>query len=161
MNRLNLFKKLHAPPSSSGAERKGAEVAPPRVTYDTLFDAPALALKAEGDAQRPLRGRVPFDPHISFHDLRRRLVRYGRRCGEPYRSLMDRLADCEPLARHEAEKARGASYKRLAYAVHLAGLSRRERQIFYRLAERIGMSDRFAGHLIASLKREREGRVDG
>lgn len=100
--------------------------------------------------------RVPFDPSESFHELRRRCIAAGKRFGEPYRSLLARLESVEPLTRHASEENRGASYRRLAKAAHLAGFSEAERKNLYWIAEKVGMSDRFAGHLIASLKREGE-----
>lgn len=103
--------------------------------------------------------RVPFDPHLSFYELRRRCIAAGKRYGAPYERLLSTLHGVEPLARHEAEERRGASYKRLCAAAHMAGLSLRERKNLYWIAEKVGLSDRFAGHIIASLKRE--GCADG
>lgn len=131
--------------------KKSSQAKPSTPCPDGRAVVRALYGKPNGSPSSP--ERVPFDSHVTFHDLRSRAVRAGRRYGEPYASLLACLADCEPLARHAAEEARGASYKRLCGAAHAAGFTDAERKNLYWIAERVGLSDRFAGHLIASLKR--------
>jgi len=97
-------------------------------------------------------GRVPFDSDAGFYELRGRCLDAARRYGSPYARLLRTLRGVEPLERHRAEEERGASYRRLCAAAHAADFSERERKNLYWIAEQVGMSDRFAGHLLASLK---------
>lgn len=150
-----LARQFYAPPDAP--EGDGAKTKPPP-EYNDLFDPPALS-EAAGETldespppREEVEGRVPFDPHLSFYELRRRCIAAGEKYGKPYEGLLTRLRGVEPLARHEAEESRGASYKRLCTAAHMAGFSTPARKNLYVIAERVGMSDRFAGHLIASLK---------
>ena len=46
----------------------------------------------------------------------------------------------------------GASYKQLALAAHLAGLSKKERAAWYKVAEAVPLSQLHAGHLITRLQ---------
>jgi hypothetical protein len=141
-NGKEVARQLYGGPPSSDDGAK------PPPEYEDLFGPPALS--AEPDEP----DRVPFDPsEVSFRELRRRCVAAGERYGDPYERLLSTLRGVEPLERHRAEEERGASYKRLCKAAHAAGLSKRERKNLYWIAEQIGMSDRFAGHILASLKR--------
>jgi len=103
---------------------------------------------------------VPFDEDAGFYELRGRCLDTARRYGKPYERLLSTLRGVEPLPRQRAEEERGASYKRLCAAAHAAGFSKPERKNLYWIAEQVGMSDRFAGHILASLKRN-EGDPSG
>ena len=158
-----LARRFYDDPTEAKAAGDGSRSTselPPE--YDDLFGPPALCCDPQSETPPPrekLKGRVPFDPHLPFYELRRRCIAAGKRFGKPYERLLSRLRNIEPLPRHEAEESRGALYRRLCAAAHLAGFSKRERKNLYWIAEKVGMSDRFAGHLIACLKRE--GRADG
>jgi hypothetical protein len=140
-----------------GPPRSSGDGAKPPPEYDDLFGPPALSAETPREDEPD---RVPFDMHVSFHELRRRCVAAGERYGDPYERLLSTLRGVEPLPRHRAEEERGASYKRLCAAAHAAGFSKPERKNLYWVAEQVGMSDRFAGHILASLKRN-EGDPSG
>ncbi len=97
--------------------------------------------------------RVPFPPGTDFETLTRRAVMLAADEPLPHRSLLRLLRDCEPLAGFEDKQRRGASYRQLAAVAHQASMTKTERVQWYRVAERIPLSDRHAGHLLGRLKR--------
>jgi hypothetical protein len=140
-----------------GPPRSSGDGAKPPPEYDDLFGPPALSAETPREDERE---RVPFDEDAGFYELRGRCLDAARRYGSPYARLLRALRSVEPLARHRAEEKRGASYKRLCAAAHAADFSERERRNLDGIAEQVGMSDRFAGHILASLKRN-EGNPSG
>jgi hypothetical protein len=72
--------------------------------------------------------------------------------GGVHGALLEMLADCYPLARLAHEQERGASYKRLAAAGHMVGMSMSERSRWYRVAESVPLADRHVGHILSRLK---------
>jgi len=153
MDGLEAAKKMYSGPPAGDDAPAG---------YEDLFGPPALSAEkaktppADDPADDP--DRVPFDSDAGFYELRGRCLDAARRYGSPYARLLRTLRGAEPLERHRAEEERGASYRRLCKAAHAAGLSKRERKNLYWIAERVGMSDRFAGHILASLKQDGGGR---
>ena len=154
MDGLEAAKKMYSgPPAGDGATDAPAE-------YEDLFGPPALSAEKAKTPPADDPDRVPFDSDAGFYELRGRCLDAARRYGNPYERLLSRLRGVEPLERHRAEEERGASYRRLCAAAHAAGLSKRERKNLYYIAEQVGMSDRFAGHILASLKQS-EGNPSG
>ena len=152
MDGLEAAKKMYSgPPAGDGATDAPAE-------YEDLFGPPALSAEKANTPPADDPDRVPFDSDARFYELRGRCLDAARRYGSPYARLLRTLRGVEPLERHRAEEERGASYKRLCKAAHAADFSERERKNLYYIAEEIGMSDRFAGHLLASLKQDGGGR---
>ncbi len=87
---------------------------------------------------------------ISFAVLTAKALNVAERVPEPYKGMLMSLEDCEPsynisLARQQEE---GATYRSLARAAHSVGLSKEERVNWYRLAEKIPLSQRHVGHII-------------
>jgi hypothetical protein len=75
---------------------------------------------------------------------------------EPYASVLKLLEDC-----HEApevagpmyrQRHAGATYKSLAAIGHRVGMDKGERSQWYRIAERMPLSQRHAGHILAVLQ---------
>ena len=98
--------------------------------------------------------RVPFDPAADFAALTRRAVAMAEEVGGVYGSLLEMLADCDlPPSTTGAWEQRGASYKKLAAIGHTAGMTKRERTRWYRVAEAVPLSDRHAGHILGRLKK--------
>lgn len=119
------------------------DVAPPRQSDPPRQQPPAH----EPDA-------VPFDPGADFDALTRRALDMARTLPEPYRGLLRLLSDCEgvnfgPL---RGQQQVGASYRALAAAGHAAGLNRRQRSVWYRIAEEVPLARRHCGHLLSRLK---------
>ena len=106
--------------------------------------------------------RVPYEEAFgragSFAELTRQAVMFAESgaVGEPHASLLRLLADCYEA--HDGtlyrQQMRGATYKQLAYIAHLAGMTPAERRAWYQIAERVPLSQRHAGHLVAQLQRE-------
>jgi hypothetical protein len=76
------------------------------------------------------------------------------RVPEPYAGVLTLLEDCRPVAGDivlKRQEREGASYKTLA-AAHAARMNRDQRVAFYRLAEKVPLSQRMAGHILSKLK---------
>jgi hypothetical protein len=97
-------------------------------------------------------GRVPFPVGAIFEELTAMALERAGAVDKIYARLLLLLEDCYMLDHLVHEERRGASYKRLAYIAHLAGMSKSERIEWYRIAESIPLADRHAGHLIKKLK---------
>jgi hypothetical protein len=97
--------------------------------------------------------RVPFPELADFEALTARALDVAQEVGGIFAAPLRHLADCRPMPSMAREQERGASYKRLAYIAHLAGMSKDERTEWYRIAECIPLADRHAGHLLSKLKR--------
>ena len=63
--------------------------------------------------------------------------------------LLELLADCRPTG-DPAERV-GATYKMLAFVGHRAGFDAAQRAALYAMAERYGLTQRHAAHIIARL----------
>jgi hypothetical protein len=98
-------------------------------------------------------GRVPFPVGRSFEELTALALERAGAVGVLYGRILILLEDCYALGHLVHEERRGASYKRLAYIAHLAGMSKSERIEWYRIAESIPLSDRHTGHILSCLKR--------
>jgi hypothetical protein len=96
--------------------------------------------------------RVPYPAEAAFEECTRTALRVGA-AGMPYGPVLSLLADCYPLENLAHEQDRGASYKRLAAIAHLWGMTKAERQGWYRVAEDIPLSDRHAGHILTRLNK--------
>jgi hypothetical protein len=97
-------------------------------------------------------GRVPFPSDSIFGLLTATAIEWAGAVDTLYGRLLLLLGDCYTMAHLPHEEQRGASYKRLAYIAHLAGMTKPERVGWYRVAEGIPLSDRHAGHIIKRLK---------
>jgi hypothetical protein len=98
--------------------------------------------------------RVPFDPSVDFSELTRRALAMAEETAGVYGALLEMLSDCEPPPMQTGAWAlRGASYKRLAAAGHMVGMTKAERSRWYRIAEAVPLSDRHVGHILGRLKR--------
>jgi hypothetical protein len=98
---------------------------------------------------------VDFDTALSFDALTRRALRLAEEERPLYAALLRLLEDCEeahegPL---ERQQRRGASYRSLAAVAHLVEMGKDDRVRWYKLAERVPLSQRHCGHLLAKLKR--------
>jgi hypothetical protein len=97
---------------------------------------------------------VPFPVGDIFEELTSLALERAGAVDDLYGRVLLLLEDCSPIDHLVHEEQRGASYKRLAYIAHLAGMSKSERIGWYRVAESIPLSDRHVGHLIKRLKQE-------
>jgi hypothetical protein len=103
--------------------------------------------------------RVDFEKGISnfysHNDLTKHAVTLADNVEKPYCQLLKMLSDCyegaptdKPLVKAEQQ---GVTFKQLAYAAHLADLSDPQRMEWYRVAKRVPLSQRHAGHIIGKL----------
>jgi hypothetical protein len=97
--------------------------------------------------------RVPYLPGSDFAALTAKALAMAEEAGGVHGALLEMLVDCYPLVRLAHEQERGASYKRLAAAGHIVGMTMSERSRWYRVAEAIPLSDRHVGHILSRLKR--------
>jgi hypothetical protein len=97
-------------------------------------------------------GRIPFSLGCIFEELTSLALERAGAVDRIYGRTLLLLEDCYQLNHLVHEEQRGASYKRLAYIAHLAGMSKSERIEWYRIAESIPLADRHAGHIIKRLK---------
>jgi len=96
-----------------------------------------------------------YDLASSFDDLTMRAVEMSVSLGEPFASLLRLLEDCSEsdeisLSRQQQQ---GATYRTVAAIAYAAGMSASERMQWYRVAERIPLSQRHCGHILSRLKR--------
>ncbi len=105
--------------------------------------------------------RVEYSATLDFASVTGSAVWLGEHgnVAEPFARLLRLLSDCRPagperIAEHNAQRT-GATYKALAYAAHLAGMSKAERAEWYAVARRIPLSQRHIGHVISRLQEER------
>ena len=102
--------------------------------------------------------RVDFEKGISnfysHNDLTKHAVTLADNVEKPYSPLLKMLSDCYEGA--PTDKAlvktqqQGATFKQLAYAAHLADLTDMQRMEWYRVAKRVPLSQRHAGHILQS-----------
>jgi hypothetical protein len=102
--------------------------------------------------------RVEFNTTDSFEGLTHRARGLAERVPEPYRTALEALKDCQAAStgRLDQEQKRGASYRRLAAIGHTLGLDKDGRVKLYRLAEKVPLTDRHAGHILSRLKAREE-----
>jgi hypothetical protein len=97
-----------------------------------------------------------FNEHGSFSDLTAHAVGMADEVGEPYARLLVMLASCYPASEADTTLYRaqhvGGSYRQAAYVAHLAGMSGSQRTAWYRLCERVPLSQAHLGHLIKELQ---------
>lgn len=118
---------------------------------------PATSRREPRDRSRhdQQQARVPFDPFANFEALTDRAVALSEAVQQPYRPLLQTLANCYPAtggALYDQQK-RGATYRQLAAIGHMVGMSGAERAQWYKIAETVPLSQRHAGHVIQRLKR--------
>ncbi|MDP9458063.1 MAG: hypothetical protein M3Q60_20335 [Actinomycetota bacterium] len=95
----------------------------------------------------------------SFSDLTRQAVELANSGDIPktYAVLLLLLADCQEASRADAmlfrQQRQGATYKQLAAIAHSLSMTKAERVGWYRVAERVPLSVRHAGHILSKLKR--------
>jgi len=95
-----------------------------------------------------------YDLTSDFGELTARALAAAELVGEPYARLIALLGSCYPLgedARSYRAQYQGATYKQLAFAAHLAGFDQAQRIEWYRIAERIPLSQRHASHIVDAL----------
>jgi hypothetical protein len=98
--------------------------------------------------------RIPFDEQLGYVDehvtLTMRAISIGQREVEPYRSTLGLLLDCSSQVhgRPALRQCRGATFKQLAYAAYLVGMSKTERVRWYELARSIPLSEKHISHII-------------
>lgn len=99
--------------------------------------------------------RVPFDPFADFGSLTDRAVTMADAVAQPYRFLLEQVADCYPA--HDGplfdQQRRGATYKQLAAIGYAVGMSGAERAQWYDICRSVPVSQRHAGHILSRLKR--------
>lgn len=97
--------------------------------------------------------RVSFTAGLDFAVLTRRAVEMAD--GQPliYARLLRMLDDYHPSPLYESQQERGAIYKQLAAIGHKAGMDKRERVGWYRVAESIPLSEGHARYLLEELGR--------
>ena len=95
--------------------------------------------------------RVPYPPGSNFAALTARALAIAEEAGGVHGALLEMLVDCYPLVRLAHEQERGASYKRLAAAGHMVGMTISERSRWYRVAESVPLADRHVGHILSRL----------
>jgi hypothetical protein len=91
----------------------------------------------------------------SFDDLTLRALEVAEKVGQPFRGLLLLLHDCresEEIALSRQQR-QGATYRTLAALGHAAGMSQAQRSRWYRIAERVPLSQRHGGHILGTLKR--------
>jgi hypothetical protein len=76
--------------------------------------------------------------------------------GQLFRGLLLLLRDCREseeltLSRQQQQ---GATYKTLAAIGHTVGMDKSQRVRWYRIAERVPLSQRHAGHMLSRLKKQ-------
>jgi hypothetical protein len=114
-------------------------------------------LSPRGDNSKESRrnedpARVPYPPGSDFAALTARALAIAEEAGGVHGVLLEMLVDCYPFARLAHEQERDASYKRLAAAGHIVGMSMSERSRWYRVAESVPLADRHLGHILSRLK---------
>jgi hypothetical protein len=106
--------------------------------------------------------RVPFDWDGSFDELTERALDKADAMAEEedveliYVRLLFHLEDCEELEDWTRQQTQGATYKTLAAIGHAAGMDAAQRSCWYKVAERIPLSQRHAGHILTRLKEGHE-----
>ena len=98
--------------------------------------------------------RIPWPPVLAgrelFESLTLEAVADARAVSPPeIGELLELLADCWPTG-DPAERV-GATYKVLAFVGHRAGFDAAQRAALYAMAERYGLTQRHAAHIIARL----------
>jgi hypothetical protein len=99
--------------------------------------------------------RVPFGGTPSFGMLTWRALQVADDEDTPRvnAKLLRLLMDCETanLGHQRGQQRRGASYKQLGFIAYNAGMTKDQRQNWYRPAEEIPLSMRHASHIISRM----------
>jgi hypothetical protein len=97
--------------------------------------------------------RLPFPP-ADFDALTARALREAAALPEPFAGTLASLSGCYGLrsGRPGIRERRGATYRQLAYAAHLCGMTKQERVRWYDICAEIPLSERHASHIIEVLK---------
>jgi hypothetical protein len=71
---------------------------------------------------------------------------------EPYRRLLELLADCSEAPPSDTvlyrQQNQGATYRSVAAIAYRVGMSKQERLVWYKIAERVPLAQRHVGHII-------------
>lgn len=100
-----------------------------------------------------------FQKAESFSDLTRQAIELANSGDllKTYADTLRLLADCQEASRADAmlfrQQRQGATYKQLAAIAYSMGMTKAERVGWYRVAERVPLSVRHAGHILSRLKR--------
>jgi hypothetical protein len=133
------------------------------VTGDDIEDARTYAERRQPprhhDSSSTAGDRLDFSAAhgvASFDDLTLRALDVAEAVGEPFCSLLRLLRECRQydeiaLSRQQRQ---GATYKTLAAIGHRVGMSKAQRVRWYRIAERVPLSQRHAGHMLSRLKKQ-------
>jgi hypothetical protein len=126
----------------------------PRTTFHTVSEGEFCELRHNGVLRSSLpASHAQSTPKQSdFAALTARALAMAGQVGGVHGALLEMLTDCYPLARLAHERERGASYKRLAAAGHMVGMTMSERSRWYRVAEAIPLADRHLGHILSRLR---------
>ncbi len=125
-------------------------------------DAPPKPESAAGrssDDSDRIGFEFAFRKAESFSELTRQAVELANSGDIPktYAMLLLLLTDCQEASRADAmlfrQQRQGATYKQLAAIAHSAGMTKAERVGWYRVAERVPLSVRHAGHILGRIKR--------
>jgi hypothetical protein len=95
--------------------------------------------------------RIPFGAGLDPTALTRRALSLVEELEFPYNALLRLLSNHDPSGALPQEH-RGATYRQLARMAHEAGMSRQERQGWYRVAESVPLSQAHAQHILSRLK---------
>lgn len=124
------------------------------------IEEPGPRVKREPPKHKESGDRLDYTAAFSFGgftDLTRSAVNIGEQGSSPQIRLLTLLSDCEEAPPSDIalsrQQAQGATYKTLAAIAHAAGFTKPQRVAWYRLAERIPLSQRHAGHILMRLRR--------
>ena len=125
-------------------------------SYRRLLDQPQQSAQPQEPEEKP---RIEYPSDWQFQRLTGRARRVAREASDltpTQKRLLEIAATCEFRTHGKLAKqqTRGATYKQLAYIGHLAGMNDGERSAWYRVAESVPLSERHAGHIIATLREE-------
>jgi hypothetical protein len=97
--------------------------------------------------------RIPYRGGVFFNEITRHALAEAEEQPATYARLLRLLRDCHAEPGKQRQQQRGASYKQLAFAAHLAGMDKPCWAGWNTLCERIGLSDAHISHIISRLKR--------
>ena len=124
-----------------------------------MDDRPRRARYADAASARATE-RIPYEAAFgnagSFAELTYQAVLLAEEVGEPYAGVLRLLSDCYEATGADAvpyrQQHQGATYKQLAAIAYRAGMSREQRMGWYRISERLPLSQRHAGHILDKLQ---------
>jgi len=137
----------------SGARRAGER---PH-GYEAGWDRPAGRGSFGETSGGPTPERIPFETAASFSELTARALALAESVGEPFGAVLALLGDCLEAPPSETvlyrQQQRGCSYKQLAAIAYRVGMSKQQRVQLYRIAERVPLATRHAGHILGRLSK--------